>query len=351
MAENQPLEINGHHFAPETRSHVFVPVVSDLDGSEIGLTINVIAGRHGGPTLAIVNVLHGGEWHAIETGLGLLDSVDPAEMSGNLIVVPVANPIAFATGTRNIIDESDSPDLNRSFGGTQAWPADQLARAISTHVLSNCDAVIDYHNGVEGAAMGSVTCGRDYSDPSISDRSFELAKAYGAVHIRRGDVVTKFPGPKSMIGYAGEVIGVPGMISEIGGAGFDPHIEQDWIDRNLRGVQGVMRHMGILDGDPEIAEQLLVYDSVTRVNPSTGGMLEPLFTAESMMMGEEVQAGTLLGRVWSPYTFEVVEELRSPVRGHIDMVCRPYPARPGDWAYLMVDLDDPGTSWISSNAE
>jgi hypothetical protein len=52
--------------------------------------------------------------------------------------------------------------------------------------------------------------------------------------------------------------------------------------------------------------------------------------------------------VWSPYTFEVVEELRAPFRGLVDMVGRPYPVRPGDWAYLMVVLDHPGTRWLEA---
>lgn len=346
--ETQALEINGKRFEPGTKNLVRIPVVTDLDSSEISLYLNVIVGASPGATLAIVTVLHGGEWHAAETSLGLMERLDPSKMAGNLIIVPVANPLAFATGTRNIVDESDSPDLNRSFGGTQAWLADQLANAITKHVLKNSDAVIDYHNGVEGAAMGSATCGRDYTDPDISARSFELAKAYGAGHIRYGDVVTKFPGPKSMIGYAGEVVGIPGMISEIGGAGFEPELENSWTERNLKGVQGVMRHLGILPGEPAIAESILVFDSVTRVNPTVGGMLEPSFPAEGMM-SQQVEKGELLGRVWSPYTFEVIEELRSPARGFIDMACRAYPARPGDWAYLVIDLDHPGTKTISGN--
>jgi predicted deacylase len=345
MQDTHHIEIAGHRIAAGTKGHVTVPVVRDLDDSEIGLTINVIAGARPGPTLAVVNVLHGGEWFAAETGLGVIETSDPADMSGNLLVVPVANPLAFATGTRNIVDESDSPDLNRSFGGTQAWLADQLAQAITTHVLSNADAVIDYHNGVEGAAMGSVTCGRDFSDRSISEQSLALAKAYGGGHVRWSDVVTKFPGPKSMVGYAGEVVGIPGMISEIGGCGFDPELEAEWIEQNLQGVRGVMQHMGILEGDAVRPDKTLVYSSVTRVNPTTSGMLEPLFPAAEVM-AREVEAGELLGRVWSPYTFEVVEELRSPARGLVDMVAQTYPVRPGDWAYLVVDLDHEETRWV-----
>ncbi|HLU30542.1 MAG TPA: succinylglutamate desuccinylase/aspartoacylase family protein [Acidimicrobiia bacterium] len=334
------LTIGGRTFQRGTKDFVQFPVLLDLDGSQIQLTVHVLSGARPGPRLAVVTVLHGSEWQALETSLGLIEDLDPSEMSGDLVVVPVANPIAFATGTRNIIDESDSPDLNRSFGGRQTWLADQLARALVDEVLSKVDAVIDFHTGLWGAAMGSVTCGRDFSDPSVSERALGMALAFGMPHVRRGDLATKFPGPASMIGYAGEKLGVPGIISEIGGVGFAPEIEQSWVDTNLRGVRGVMKHLGILDGEPEVADEVLVFDQVTRVNPTVGGILEPIFPPEGLMR-DIVEPGQLLGRVWSPYTFEVIEELRSPARGLVDMVCRPYPVRPGDWAYLVIDLDSP----------
>lgn len=340
--------INGTAIAPGTRGYVSIPVLTDLDGSDIALHVHVLAGRQPGPTLAMATVLHGGEWQAAEVSLELLGRVDLETLAGNLIVLPIANPIAFATGTRNILDESDSPDLNRSFGGEQAWLADQLGRAIADHVLRGSDAVIDFHCGLWGAAMGSVTCGRDYADAGVAETSYRLARAFGLSHVRRGDLATRFPGPKSMVGFAGQVLGIPGIISEVGGAGFDPALEQAWIDTNLAGVMGVMRELRMLPGEPSIAESITVFDAVRRVNPTVGGMVEPVFPPESMMR-DVVEPGALLGRVWSPYTFDVVEELRAPVRGLVDMVPRPYPARPGDWAYLMIDLDAEGTRVLGAD--
>lgn len=337
-----PLEIAGTQMPPGRTTMVRVPVLTDLDGSEIALHVHVIAGARPGPTLAVVTVLHGGEWQAVDISLALLDRIDPAELAGNLIVVPIANPIAFATGTRNIVDESDSPDLNRSFGGEQAWLADQLGRAIVDHALSHADAVLDFHCGLWGGTMGSVTCGRDYADQKVSQRSYELARAFGRPQIRRGDLATRFPGPKSMVGYSGQVLGIPGAISEIGGTGFAPEIEAQWLEDNVAGVRGVMQELGMLAGAPAVADEILVFDAVRRINPTVGGIVEPVFPPEGMMR-DVAEKGELLGRVWSPYTFEMLEELRAPVRGLVDMVPRPYPVRPGDWAYLMLDLDAPGT--------
>jgi predicted deacylase len=190
--------------------------------------------------LALHTALHGSEWLVVETLRRLVESLDPAEMSGSVLALPVSNPVAFGTGTRNTIDESDSPDLNRSFGGEQTWIADQLARAIARELYANADAVVDFHSGIWGSAMGSVTCGRDFTDPAVSTRAFELATAFGLSHVRRSDFVTKFPGPKSGIGHAGQVYGIPGIISEVGGAGFGPDLEEYWAQTNLRGIRGVM---------------------------------------------------------------------------------------------------------------
>src|SRR6185295_17066597 len=109
----------------------------------------------------------------------VLESLHPDEMHGAFLALPVANPIALASRTRNLRDESDSPDLNRSFGGEQTWLADQLGRAITEHLLSKADALIDFHCGLWGAAMHSVTVGKDFTDPSVSRRSFEMARSFG----------------------------------------------------------------------------------------------------------------------------------------------------------------------------
>ncbi len=341
-APTQGIELGGRRFEPGQAGHVAIPMVTDLDGSIVSLHVHVVAGAQSGPTLAVVTGLHGGEWLATDVLLALANQVTPKDLAGTLLLIPVANPIAFASGTRNIVDESDSPDLNRSFGGVQAWLADQMAMVISASVLSVADAVIDFHSGLWGAAMGSVTCGRDFVDPAVSRRSYELARAFGLAHVRRGDLATKFPGPKSMIGYAGQVLGIPGIISEVGGAGFDPALEETWLQRNLSGVRGVMRELEMLPGAPTVADEIVVFDAVRRVNPTVGGILEPVLAPDALME-VRVEPGELLGTVWSPYSFSLLEELRAPVPGLVDMVARPYPVRPGDWAYLMVDTTAPGT--------
>lgn len=310
------------------------PVTTDLDNSEISVIVNELTGQHAGPTLAIVSGLHGSEWLAPIANTDLLQHIDLEALHGKLLVVPVANPIAFASGTRNIRDESDSPDLNRSFGGKQTWLADQIARVISQEVLEGADAVIDFHTGPWGAAMDVVACPSDYSNADLNEKSLGLAKAFGRPFIRRGPMVSDFPGPKSMIGYAGEVLGVPGIVAEVGGVGFDLEVETAWKRILIDGVLDVMAHLGMLER-PAGNASIAYVGAAHRVNPSQGGMVEALLGADRLM--SDVAEGELLGRVWSPYTFDVIEELRAPVAGILGMVPTNHPARPGDWAYLVFE--------------
>ncbi|HEX6947132.1 MAG TPA: succinylglutamate desuccinylase/aspartoacylase family protein [Acidimicrobiia bacterium] len=342
----QGLLVAGEIAPMGTKTVIEVPVFVDLSDAEINLVLHAVVGVEPGPVLGLHTGTHGSEWASVDITRRLVKELDPATMKGAVLALPVANPVAFGTQTRNTRDESDSPDLNRSFGGQQTWIADQLARAIADHLYTHVDALIDFHSGIWGSTMGSVTCGRDFDDPAVSEAAYRMARAFGLGHVRRGDLVTRFPGPKSGVGFAGQSHGVPGIISEIGGAGFDPAVEAAWSDRNHRGILGVMRELGILDGVPDIPDEVLIFDSVLRVNPAQGGIVEPVFPVEGLM-SQEVQPGEVLGVVWSPYTFEIVEELVSPVRGLVDMTCRQYPVRPGDWAFIVVDLDAPGTRILS----
>src|SRR5690606_33039905 len=106
----------------------------------------------------------------------------------------------------------------------------------------------------------------------------------------------------------------------------------------------VMKGLGMLEGAPELPERYLIYERVQRVNPRVGGLLLPSNTTETF--GRLVQAGELLGRVVSPFTFEVLEELRAPFEGYLAYWARSYPLRPGDWAYAVIPIDHPGTRWV-----
>ena len=102
-----------------------------------------------------------------------------------------------------------------------------------------------------------------------------MARAFGHPYIEREQLISRFPGPGSMLGYAGEELGIPSAISEIGGAGFSPDLEEAWIETNVNGMLSIMRHLNILPGEPNILDRYMMIEKTHRVNPSVGGYLHP----------------------------------------------------------------------------
>ena len=328
---------------PAGRSLHRYPVTVDLHGGEIRLVVHEITGAKDGPTLAVLSTLHGGEWLSIEMVRRLVTRLDPKAMSGRVLAVPVGNPVALTHLTRNTPDESDSADLNRIFPGQFTWIADLLAKAITEHVLKPCQYLIDMHLGLWASSFYTVVWPKDLPDPEQVRKAGVMAQAFGCPMVFHRNTVTEFPGPRSAVGYAGAKLGVVPLIVEVGGAGFAPDLEEKWIEETVAGMMSVMRAIGMLPGEPIRLERYLHYNRHFRVNPSVAGYLLPEIGPDALC--QEAPKGAVAGRVISPYTFEELEVLRAPVRGAWALISRPYPVRPGYWAFGVADLEEPGTGW------
>lgn len=325
-----------------------LPVTTDLDGSEIALTLHTLVGSGPGPRLLLTGVQHGDEWLAIELMRRVVADLEPRSFRGTLLVLPVCSPIALRDIVRITQPASDGPDLNRVYGGAHHWLPEQIARTIATQVLPNVDALIDFHFGIWGTGIGFVGYGIDFPDAHVVERGRQMALAFGHPLVHRGRMASHFPGPGSLVGYAGAQLGIPNMVAEIGVAGFGRAEEDRWLDVNLHGIRNVMRQLGMLDDAqlPPSTARTLLFDVNHRVEPTRGGLLLPV--REPDELGRAVQRGDLLARVVSPYTFAELERLEAPTDGLLTLIARSYPVRPGDWAFGVADTNPATSEWLTT---
>ena len=339
------LLVAGHRVPAGSRQVIRVPVTRDLTGP-VELVAHVLAGRGEGPTLTLLSMLHGNEWFSAVLLRDLLARLDPADLTGNVIAIPVVNAPAMLTASRCVLDNADEPDANRSFGGTYAWLSNQITRVLSDSILSVSDAIVDYHVGDWGATMADVSYVTDYSNPAVAARSKAMALAYGFPVLHQLTIFSGPRGARTSIGHAGERFGIPGIVAEVGGLGFGETLEADWRQANVDGTGHVMRELGILPGTPPRLPRYLHFADYWRVGPTVGGYLEPTVGLDRQFT--EVAAGEVLATVTDPQTFELVEEVRSPGRGIVFYACRAHMVRPGGWAFGVARLDDARTSWVTA---
>ncbi|MBI4278629.1 MAG: succinylglutamate desuccinylase/aspartoacylase family protein [Armatimonadetes bacterium] len=301
----------------------WIPVCTLASGAPLRLAVHCVDGARDGPSLGVVTALHGDEIVGIEIVRRVVERVDPRALRGRLRLVPVANPLAFETLTRNTPLQVEGGNLNRVFPGTAGGdPAHLMAQALAEHYLPQITHLVDIHNGGTHPIV----------DYCISLGDLAMTRAFGQTVIKdMGEMGRSYT-------LAGTAIqqGRPAMIVEVGGGYFrDEHYAQ----MGARGVFNVMKHLGMVDGTPELPARQHVVDEVASIRPRHGGLLYPAIPVETL--GQRIAGGTLLGRVVSPYTFEVLEELRTPFADGIVVLLRPAVSRvnPGDYAFMVADLE------------
>lgn len=316
-----------HSVRPGERWYTTIPVTEDLNGAPIQLPLHVVRGKKDGPTLALLSLLHGCEWISVEIPRRVLERVNPDELAGTIVAVPVCNPPALQTLTRNTMDASDSADLNRAFGRPGTWITEQLAEAISENVMAHADALVDFHPLSWGTSFGAVIYAAPDNEAGRASR--RMAAAFGYTSLM--ELPEPMPGTAS--GHAVIEHGIPAITPEVGGAGFGEEQDNAWLDFNVDGAFSIMRELGMVDGAATRLSSYSRWRKRARINPQAAGILLPEKGADLLA---DVKKGQLLGTVMSPYTMQVVEELRAPWDGTLYYASRSYPVRPGDWAFGIV---------------
>lgn len=309
------------HAAPGCRI-VETPVTVLASGQPLVITTHVVRGVRPGHTVGIVSGLHGDEISTAELVLSLLPLLPPAEVTGALLLVPMASPLTFETGTRSTT--LDMANLNRVFpGASSGTVTEMLAHALLEHVLAPCDVIIDLH--AEPDSMG-IRC--LYSPAPNDERgrqSFALAQASGC------PIVYVTNGLSGMLMTEARGRGMVAVMPETGG----PLPGDDGLLPEAQGeILNMLRSLGTIPGDPEPAQQVVV-DSVSHLRAPTGGLFRPVVGFD--LVGRSVAGGELLGTIASVFSGETLAEIRAPFDESWLMMARGRLARvhPGDPLYIV----------------
>lgn len=296
-----------------------LPVTTLSDGQQIELTIHKLRGAKEGPRLALFAGIHGDEPLGCEILRRLLLAIDPGDLTGEVLAVPVANPLAYHALTR--VTPLDGMNLNRIFPGDRNGSVtEQIAAVLADLLEEGVTHLIDFHSG------GNFAC-VDYS--YLHDNGAEMSRAFGCRVLYHG---------QSYVGSSTDFAlskGISAMVSELGGG--SRRIEE-FIERGTSGALNVMRTLGMLAGEPSPpdAEQVVV-DIVTVLRPKVGGVLLSHYGADKL--GVSVPAGTVLGTIVSPYTFEELSRLVAPYEPSILVLGREpvTTVHPGDYGFMVAD--------------
>lgn len=261
-------------------------------------------GTEPGPRVCLIAGIHGCEYASIEGLRRFMAAVDHQSLRGSIVAVPIVNVTSFRARSPFVTPE-DGKNLNRCFpGDPDGTFSEVLAHHVFHELIEPSDALIDLHGGDLVEALEPFTL---YDESPVQDRAHELAVSFGIRYIIRSPRDGAAIGGTTSAAAAGA--GIPAIIPEAGGCG---QMDEPSIEAHVRGLDGALRALGVLPGDPP--------------PPPPGGVLVRRFIwlrsreagwwDSNVEPGQAVSEGELLGTVRDLFG-KPVEEVASPEDGVI----------------------------------
>lgn len=250
------------------------------NGTSVEIPLVRIFGQCPQPRVVIVAGVHGDELVGPHALVELAQELAPNGLRGTVVLVPSANPLAFAAGQRKAPD--DNLDLNRIFPGKRGGSStERIADSLVTSVVGDADMVIDLHSAGREGDLVPLSGFREARN-DCARRSALAAAAFGLEHFW---MMRWAPGTLST--WANQQ-GIPAVGCEVGGRGT---AARGQIAIYKQGVIRCLRSLGMLDPPLEVTLPPKVWTQEYLTAPCDG-LLEVL-----VELGQEVASGETLARV------------------------------------------------------
>ena len=280
----EPFAISGHHIEAGTRADLRLAIGEDYIGDRLWIPVTVVNGESGGPVVALTAAIHGDELNGISIVREVLTTLEPHQLAGTVICVPIVNVLGIQFHSRYMPDRRD---LNRHFPGSpDGSTASRIAHTLMTNVMAEADVGIDLHT-----ATNNRTNSPQVRISSTDERARELGIAFGCGHLIYSSLR---PGS---LREAAARIGVPVLTFEGGQA---LRFEPDVVDAGVRGVCRVLAALGMItDAGPPLAEAVWESDETHWIRADRGGILDM-----EVALGDTVAIGQPLWTVSNPLGYE-----------------------------------------------
>lgn len=282
--------------APGEQKSVGLPLPTLYSHSPVDLPVHVINGRRDGPVLFVCAAIHGDEINGVEIIRRLLKQKRIKQLKGALIAVPVVNVFGFVSQSRYLPDRRD---LNRSFPGSEKGSmAGRLADTFMQEIVKQCTHGIDLHTG----AVARENLPQIRAKLRGAPVTQQMACAFGAPVILDSEL------REGSLREAVEALGIPVILYEAGEA---LRFDELSIRAGVKGVLGVMRHLGMLPAQKnrKVPADPLIAKSSQWVRAPQSGILRSIAP-----LGAQIDKGDTLGWVADPFGNQE-EQVQSPISG------------------------------------
>jgi hypothetical protein len=283
-------------------------------GSDGGLSIPVavVHGAKPGPVLALVSGAHGTEYASIIALEKLINQLNPAEISGTVIIVPLVNIQSFEQKVPHI-NPVDHKSMNRMYPGRMdGTQTDRASFLITRQVVEQCDHLIDLHGGDLDESLRPYSYWTRTGNQKQDQVSREMVLTFGLDHIIISTDRPKDPQASRYLENTATTRGKPSITVEAGHAGT---VEAEDVGALVNGCLNVMRYLKMLPGAAPMVEHPVWIEKVVTLASEQTGIFYPL-----VKRGTYVEQGMKVGYV-TDYVGKLTFEAHAPASGIVLYIC------------------------------
>ncbi len=247
-----------------------------------------VVGEGEGPTFLLTAGIHAAEYTGILAAIRLGRALQPADVRGTIVVIPLLNRPGFFERCVYVNPE-DGENLNRIFPGRADGPwSERFAHHLLNDIVVKCDYTMDLHAGDMIEDLEPFVIFTETGNAEVDARTRRMIDSYGGVRwATRAQPTGERPGT---LYAAAARRGVPAMIAESGRCGL---VEEEAIQRHVDGVRNIWRTLGVLtDARPTQVDPPRLLSRFEWLRSGYEGIFEC-----SVRVSQPVQAGQSLGRM------------------------------------------------------
>lgn len=282
-------------------------------GTNIDIPILVMNGSKKGPTLVITSTQHGIEIQGIEVIHRIIrEKVDSKSLSGAIIGVPVANPLAFMH--HQYLSWIDNLDVGGGGSGSlitadkpNGNTTERLAYALWKEVWNKADLGINIHCNTRPDSL--IYQWINLGNPKTKAKLEKMAECFGVTIIVSERPLREDSPPT--IGNLAEKKGVPILLMEL--------IDGRWISEpsttaGVKGVLNIMKAFDMIEGEIESQEGFPIVPGLNKfhgvIRSNHGGLIR--FFKKP---GELIKEGEVFAEIFDLYG-DIKEQVKLPVEGY-----------------------------------
>ena len=308
---------------PGSKEYLKIPVKDSLGNADF-LPVAIYKGQKSGPVFTIVAGVHGFEYAPIMATQELLQEIEVAQLSGTLIIIPIASRGSFYN-REPFKNPEDQVNLNNAFPGNKnGTVTQQVADLITREIIPVTDVFLDIHGGDAPEDLLSFICYYDnQAKPAQTKLAETLSVASGYQYVVSYPYTISDDEPAKYAFKQAVQDGKTGLSIESGKLG---NVQEDAVAEVKVGVYNMLRKMEMY-GDPA---NITPHPNIIRRNHQVyvRSEQEGIFYSK-YKAGDTVEKGTVVGYTTDEFG-TVLEEYKASISGIILYKLATPPINKGD---------------------